>query len=42
MGRADNEQAAVLFDRERLNNHGRSPATANQKAKEICYGQGDL
>src|SRR5215510_9789629 len=42
MGRADNEQAAVLFDRERLNNRGRSPATETRKqrrfhmAKAIC------
>src|SRR5215470_11349880 len=42
MGRADNEQAAVLFDRERLNNRGRSPAIETRKqrrfvmAKAIC------
>src|SRR5262245_30454066 len=42
MGRADNEQAAVLFDRERLGNRGRSPATETRKqrrfvmAKAIC------
>jgi len=42
MGRADNEQAAVLFDWERLNNRGRSPATETRKqrrfvmAKAIC------
>jgi uncharacterized membrane protein HdeD (DUF308 family) len=42
MGRADNEQAAVLFDRERLSKRGRSPATETRKqrrfvmAKAIC------
>src|SRR5215813_8151654 len=42
MGRADNEQAAVLFDRERPNNRGRSPAIETRKqrrfvmAKAIC------
>jgi hypothetical protein len=41
MGRADNEQAAVLFDRERLSVRSLA-GHRNQKAKEICYGQGDL
>jgi hypothetical protein len=42
MGRADNDQAAVLFDRERPNNRGRSPAIETRKqmrfvmAKAIC------
>src|SRR5215475_4717566 len=42
MGRADNEQAAVLFDRERPISRGRSPAKETRKqrrfvmAKAIC------
>src|SRR6266542_1584955 len=42
MGRADNEQAAVLFDRERSISRDRSPATETRKqrrfvmAKAIC------
>src|SRR5262245_46312592 len=42
MGRADNDQAAVLFERKRPNNLGRSPAIETRKqrrfvmAKAIC------